>query len=228
MKQGGLHQTIVPMNRAARVARQPRHALLAAPPLLLASMYPVYQAAVALFGPQWGCLAGYCCYWIGWCLLFPLWALGKAGLVAMFRDARPRLGHPAWLGFLFLVLPLLGALVVRLPAWFAGIDVPLLLVSAVIAVVNGTLEEVLWRGTYTQVFPRLWGRGYLYPALSFALWHLVPASVMGHGALLLGAAAFMGLGYGWVAWHSRSIRWTTLCHCVTNFCGLIGLFFLGR
>jgi membrane protease YdiL (CAAX protease family) len=37
--------------------------------------------------------------------------------------------------------------------------------------VDGTLEEVLWRGVYVREFPRQIVLGYLYPSLGFAVWH---------------------------------------------------------
>jgi len=107
-----------------------------------------------------------------------------------------------------------------------------LLSSAALAIVNAIAEEILWRGIYPRVFPRQLVRGYLYPAVGFALWHLVPQSIhksrmrSGTKAFLAGAF-FIGLGHGWVAWRTRSIRWTVLTHILIDFLGLGGLIYFG-
>ena len=102
--------------------------------------------------------------------------------------------------------------------------------SAGLAIVNAIGEEVLWRAIYPHVFPRQVVRGYLYPAVGFTLWHLVPQSIhksrmRGGTKAFLAGALFIGLGHGWVAWRTGSIRWTTLTHILTDFLGLGGLIY---
>ncbi|MTI96015.1 MAG: CPBP family intramembrane metalloprotease [Firmicutes bacterium] len=50
----------------------------------------------------------------------------------------------------------------------------MLLMAIPMSVWNGFLEEVLWRGTFTALFPRQTMLGIIYPALGFAAWHLGP------------------------------------------------------
>jgi hypothetical protein len=101
----------------------------------------------------------------------------------------------------------------------------LLVLAGVIAIVNGTCEEVLWRGTYLRVFGnRLWG-GLLYPAIGFGLWHVAPIAAhwswsLGRAAALAACAMLVGLAYGFVARHTASIRWTIFSHILMNFAGL--------
>ncbi len=53
----------------------------------------------------------------------------------------------------------------------------IVVLSAALAVVNGSLQEVLWRGTYLTMFPgQLW-LAVLYPTTGFALWHFAPQSI---------------------------------------------------
>jgi membrane protease YdiL (CAAX protease family) len=98
-----------------------------------------------------------------------------------------------------------------------------LIVLVARAVCNALTEELFWRGVYVRLFPDDAIRGYLYPALAFGAWHIIPQSVVPFGggstALVLGAC-FIGLGYGWVAWRTGSIRWTTLAHIGTDAMGI--------
>jgi hypothetical protein len=103
--------------------------------------------------------------------------------------------------------------------------------SALIALVNATLEELLWRGAYVRAFPKRIWLGYLYPALGFALWHLAPLSVrpsaMPGGAASFVAGAFiLSLCWGWIAWWTGSIRWTVVSHILLDLSGLGALVYL--
>ncbi len=90
------------------------------------------------------------------------------------------------------------------------------------ALVNGTLEEVLWRGVYPALFPRSPGWGYLWPTLWFALWHAAPGSVAeGPAWQLVAGAALFGAALGWVAWRTRSIRWTVLSHVLAGLVSVL-------
>ena len=221
--------------RAKKVRfRSNQIALLVAPPVLLASMYLAYRGFVLLFGPKGGYLAGFLLNWAFWCLLFPLWALRPRGLREVYRDARPRFGQPAWLGLLLLAIPPILGFSTAFPRALgeAAADLGLVIPSALIALVNATLEELLWRGAYVTVFPRSIWLGYLYPSLGFALWHLAPLSVRpstmpgGAGGFVAGAL-LLGLCWGWVAWRTGSIRWTVVSHILLDLSGLGALKYFG-
>ncbi len=227
----------MPLRTEASRARFTSHriALLVAPPVLLAGMYLAYRGFALLFGPKGGYLAGFLLYWAFWCLLFPLWALGPRGLREVLRDVRPRLGRPAWLGLLLLAIPPILGFSTAFPRALSaatgnlGLIVPL---SALIALVNATLEELLWRGAYVTAFPKSVWLGYLYPALGFALWHLAPLSVRpstmpGGAASFIVGAFVLGLYWGWVAWRTGSIRWTVISHMLLDLSGLGALKYFG-
>jgi uncharacterized protein len=153
-----------------------RNSLIAAPVVLLITMYLVFNGFVALFGMQPGLFLGMLVYWLGWCLAFPLWAVGADELRTAVRDVRPRVGKPSWLGWTLLAIPVIMAVIVGYTEVWSEVTIAAILLSVLFALVNGTLEEVLWRGTYVRAFPGSLILGYLYPALGFAIWHLAPVS----------------------------------------------------
>ena len=219
-----------PLRGEVEVDTMRQWALLLAPPLLISSMRGAFRGFGALLGPKVGYFTAFVCYWLAWCLAFPLWIMRGSGLAGLFRRPTHPLGKPAWLGLLLLLFPTLGA-AVTIFARRLHLATPLvLLISAVLAIVNAIAEEVLWRGIYSRVFPRQLVRGYLYPAVGFTLWHLVPQSLhksrmRGGTKAFLAGALVIGLGHGWVAWRTGSIRWTTLTHILTDFLGLGGLIY---
>ncbi len=203
-----------------------RTGLILAPPLLLATTLLAFNSFVGLFGFHLGYLFGFLFKWLFWCLLVPLWIVGPQGLRRMLRATDPPVGRPQWLGWLLLTLPLVVAYGYAFPRVLPYATVGIVLLSAVIALVNGTLEEVFWRGTYVQVFPRQAFWGFVYPSIGFGLWHIAPQSVSQGMSNPGGTAAFVvvgmlfGLGWGWVAWRTGSIRWTVISHVLLDFAGL--------
>ncbi|MFQ5593045.1 MAG: CPBP family intramembrane glutamic endopeptidase, partial [Anaerolineae bacterium] len=150
----------------------------------------------------------------------------------MFKASRPRFGKPAWLGLFFLLGPTVAPFFSMFLPRIGELNLSIILVSVIFAVTNGTLEEVLWRGTYVTVFPENWLWSTWYPSIWFGYWHLSPQVVfpsqMPGGAFAFATMSiFLGLVFGWVAKQTGSIRWTTTAHILTDFMGLAGLAFVG-
>jgi membrane protease YdiL (CAAX protease family) len=209
--------------QAGRTSKQ--YILLIVPPVLILVMYLAYQGFVAMWGAKVGYFAAFSLYWIAGCLLLPLWILGRDGVLSLFQRVREPLGQPLWLGATLLIWPPLLAGLTVLPVKFPQLTFAIVAGSAGLALVNATLEEVLWRGAYIRTFPqeKLWG--WIYPSIGFSLWHIAPLSVHnnpmpgGMYSYLL-SALVIGLSYGWVAWRTGSIRWTVASHVLMNFLGM--------
>jgi uncharacterized protein len=212
--------------------RRRRIALISAPVLVLGTQYGLYQGLAIALGPRLGYLSAFAIYWIGWCALFPLWAVGWGGIRAMFGPARPRFGQPAWLGILALGMPLVLGYAVAFPRALADATPGVVLASLGIACVNATGEEILWRGLYRWMFPGRTWLGLVWPTIGFGAWHLAPQSVRvntmpgGAWSFVLVAGIF-GLGWAWLVQRSGSIRWTTAAHILFDFAGLGALLYAG-
>jgi len=200
-------------------------ALLIAPWLLLATTYVCYQLLMRRFGAKKAYVGGFLFYWIVWCLLFPLALLGPQTLVHLFRNVGSPFGQPWWLGAFCLIGPPLFAYVFLFPKALRKTSVKIVLVSAALAIVNGPLEELLWRGAYLTLFPgQLW-LSLLYPTIGFALWHFAPQSVFpspwrGGRVAFVAQAGFLGLLFGWVAIDTGVILWTSMSHILIDFSAL--------
>jgi membrane protease YdiL (CAAX protease family) len=199
--------------------------LIATPPVLLATAYLAYGGLARRVGPKRGYLAGFLFYWMVWCLLLSWWALGIGGFARVFRNVSPRFGSAMWLGPLLLLIPLMLGYGYAFPRAIKGAGWKIILLSALIALVNGMLEELLWRGAYISIFPHNWLLAYLYPAIGFAVWHfapqsIVPSSAPGGNLVLVIVAGLVGLMWGWVALQTGSILWTTISHILFDFSGL--------
>jgi membrane protease YdiL (CAAX protease family) len=220
-----------PPPRILRPAARPpsvehrRVALVWMPVLVPATEYGLYQGLTRALGPRLGYFLGFAVYWIGWCVLFPLWVVGWRGIRDMFGPARPRFGRPAWLGLTALGLPLVLGYAVAFPRALADATPGIVLASLGLASVNATGEEILWRGLYRRMFPGDTWLGLVWPTIGFGVWHFAPQSVRpntrpgGAWSFVLVAGVF-GLGWAWLAQRSGSIRWTTAAHILFDFAGL--------
>jgi len=188
---------------------------------------PVVMSATCILarerlGKDRAYLASFGVYWTA-CASLSFALLGRKGIQRLFRDAKPRFGRPAILGVALLLWPPTGAIATRLiPELRAATPAEVMTITGV-AVVNGLVEEVFWRGVYITLWPADPGLGWVWPALGFGAWHVAPQAIhrssMGLGAYVASATA-LGLSWGWVAWRTGSLRWVTLSHMLTDGSGL--------
>jgi hypothetical protein len=198
--------------------------LILLPWLLLLTTYFAFTWSAKLFGPKIGYLSGYLFYWIVWCYLIPFLILGPAGLSTLFNKKISALNS------VILMIPVIIAFL-GIPFWpnLFKLTPLIAIVSVLTALVNGTGEELFWRGVYAQSFPDNFRWGYLYPTVMFTFWHLSPLAVQNTGTdtstFLLGAL-LMGLCWGYVVWKTKSIRWAVLSHILVNLPWLAGFYFI--
>ena len=215
------------MNNSMCISNFKKNGLLIAPVVIMLTVYLVLSAMVERLGMS-GLFYGYIFYWGFWCIIFPLWTVGWEGFKKMFSAPGKSITKFDWL---LLALPVIIYAGFRLPEVWPQITLTLVLLSVPVSLVNGTLEELLWRGTYITVFPENRFLGFLFPSVAFGLWHAAPyAAVFGFDAALIAGVVgggFFGFCWGWVAWKTGSIRLVVLSHVLANFVSIAALNFLG-
>jgi membrane protease YdiL (CAAX protease family) len=198
--------------------------LLLAPWLLLVTTYGCFRFLKRRLSITWAYFGGFLFYWLVWCFLLPLALPGPTALIDLFRPVAP-FGEPGWLGAFCLIAPPLISLITIFPRELRRANRTIVLISIVLAIVNGALEEVLWRGAYHVVFrDNLW-LALIYPSIGFALWHLAPQSIFpfegaGGRLSLVIAVGFLGLMWAWAANSTGVIVWTIIAHILIDFSAL--------
>jgi len=197
------------------------HALL----LIAALVWLVPVLTGALGGPR-GYLLSLGLYWLGFCLPVSFFHVrGRRGPL-LFSE---RLAWRDWW------IP--GLLLLQVGAVGLGAVVPhtsLLtthgaMLAALVALINGTLEEIAWRGGFLTRFadrPRL---GFILGWVLFTAWHAPLALSQGivfdgGWVALVGGAAGLGLLWSAIAWRTGSIFWVSIAHVLTNFLAFWVLF----
>lgn len=199
--------------------------LLITPWLLIGSTTAVFRRLALRLGSKRGYFGGFLFYWLFWCLLLPLWVLGPRRLSDMLRVRGPQGSRPTRSGLLLLAVPPIVGYALAFPRALEQANKKEVLASGALALVNATAEEVLWRGTYTAVFPNRFVLGYLYPTVGFALSHYAPQTVFpsrypGGASSFVASAGLFGLLWGRMAFRSGSVGWTVLSHALLDFSGL--------
>ena len=203
------------MQRRPQVSKKQIIAIVI-PPVLIASMYPVFQVLAGAFAvDRIGWYVGLVIYWMLWGAVFPLVIIGKEDIVALIQPQKPNKKV-----LLLVAIPLLGASIVRFmpgmgyekeSAWMF-----LLLLSTAFG--NGFFEEVLWRGVYLKLFPDSIFYRMIWPGIWFGIWHYAPGSVS-HGnvigliGLMVGSGA-MGLYLSYLTKRTNTLWWSIVAHVI--------------
>jgi membrane protease YdiL (CAAX protease family) len=201
--------------------------LLVAAPAVALSMIWLYPAIASSVVRPWGLLAGAALYWVPACAGLSLITLGWSDLRLLYSSP-PRPRDPLdWFSYALVWLsPLVVFFVVFLPLLGSAGLLPLT-AAAVTAVVNGTAEEIFWRGSFRRRCSRSLLLALWYPLVFFTLWHVgVDLAMTGGGRLpiMLSTAFFAGLAWGWSTWRTGRILHVTAAHVLTNFFTFVALF----
>lgn len=180
-----------------------------------------------VLGRKRGYLAAFAFYWLAFGIGYPLLVVGPERLSAL--TGRPVL--PAGVGGIAAAAALI------VPPLIAGLTVfrrrlseatpAVLLVSAVVALANGTAEELLWRAAPIATWPDQYLLAVAVPALGFGVWRIAPLIARPSGRpggpfAFVAASILFGLLWGGVAYVTGSVTLAIASHVATDFLGLGG------
>lgn len=187
------------------------------------AMKAVFRATTRQLGPQRGYQAGFAVYWATcWGVAAAL--VGPRRLAALWHPGDTALPDRSSLAVAVLVVPPLGAIMTQWVPNARDAGPVAIATAAGVGITNALAEEALWRGVPVALFPDAPVPGWLWPALGFTAWHLVPLtaepSSAGRRASILAGAGAIGLGFGWIAYRTRSLRVVSLIHAITDASGV--------
>jgi membrane protease YdiL (CAAX protease family) len=199
-----------------------RTLVLIIPVLLTLSCGFVFWLCGLYFSKPAAHLSGFLFYWIFWCILVPLELIGWEEIKALFSLYKSYFNVAI---VACLLVPLVLGYGYVFPQVTAKASLLIVIASLLMAVVNATLEEVLWRGVYIKCFNDNKTFAILYSSAGFAVWHYCPQIIYSNqhagGANSFVVFAFvLGLLYAFAAYKQKTIFWVTISHILFDFSGL--------
>lgn len=195
----------------------PQKTLLVATPLIVLLLIYLFPALTHSLGRSRGMAIALAIYWGAVCFGFGLTIIGPRNLKCLYT--RPKTANA-----LNLALAILPVMLVFFAAFLpitATLTPRILLLATLFAIINGTAEELFWRGAFIRHFSQDARYAVAYSLVLFTTWHIALALIKGAnyqgGALaLIGGAAIMGLLWGILAWRTKSVYLSTLSHIGVN------------
>jgi membrane protease YdiL (CAAX protease family) len=205
--------------------RLKERAALLVPLLMLISMIPAFQFFVQILRVKSGYFVSFFSYWLFWCLAVPFWILDKERIRSLFAFNLSVFSEHKITNVFCLTMPLVLGYSYAFPKAIPNATPVIVLLSFLLALVNATAEEILWRGVYIKLFPEKKLISIFYSSLGFAIWHLAPLTIFPNKApggeySFIATAFIVGLLYAITARNTRSIAFTILSHVLFDFSGL--------
>jgi uncharacterized protein len=193
---------------------------------LIGAMFAVVPWLTGTFGGPTGWLLAMSTYWVGFCVPVIAWHVRRRHGARLFSERLP------WRDWWVLLLLFAQVTVVAAASFYPNTSILTtngMWLAAAVALVNGPLEEVAWRGSFLVRFadrPRL---GFWLNWVLFTAWHIPLALSQGivfegGWVTLVGGAAGLGLLWSWIAWRTGSVFWVAIAHGATNFVAFWVLF----
>lgn len=198
---------------------RPQIALVLHALVLIAAMAYLVPVLTGTLGGPPGYLLSLGLYWLGFCLPVTVLHVGNRRGPRLYSESL------AWRDWWIPGLLLLQVGVVGLVAVVPNtslLTTHAAMLAALVAVINGPLEEIAWRGGFLTRFAGQRRLGFTLGWVLFTAWHAPLA--LSHGIVfdggwlaLVGGAAALGLLWNWVAWRTGSVFWIGIAHTLTNF-----------
>lgn len=205
--------------------------LICVAPILCISMLLLMPFLTSRIGKTAGYIAGFCIYWFIFC--FPVSLYSSDGFSKLRRIYSQKSNITKAIRniyYLLAFMPCIATFFVVFKGVAPIIEFQVLAIALPFAIINGTFEEMFWRGVFNKVFNNNIFLAYIYPSVFFGIWHIAlylakGMVYQGGVASLVGGSFFMGLLWGWVAYKTKSIKVVTVVHIITNFFAFTGLIY---
>lgn len=206
-------------------------ALIITPIAIVILMIPIVLFLTGTFGTTIGYIALNLVYWLVFCIPCIAYVVKKSGFNIQQFYTTNNLNNKKR-NLIYNLLAFLPVIATGFIVFIPIIGVAPLMtffIAALYALINGSIEELFWRGLYSQFFDKI-GWAYIFPTILFSLWHIAIALAKGmiwHGGILtlVMGAAFMGVLWGFIAFKTKNIRYTTIAHILTNFFAFSGMIY---
>jgi uncharacterized protein len=202
--------------------------LLVSSLILLPFTFGLFQLTTTFLGPKWGYVTGFLGYW-AYCLVTAWLLSGSEWNYFKNMWTRERANkYTKWIS-LAAFIPVFGVFFVSFLPNISKLSLSAGALLIFTVVLNGTIEEIYWRGLYLLEYPDDARIGFFLSLLLFGAWHVslwfARGIVYKDGFLaLVGGAYGLGLIWTWVARSNGNLRAVVPAHILTNLFAFTALF----
>jgi membrane protease YdiL (CAAX protease family) len=196
--------------------------------LMLPVTFGWVQLTTTTLGPKWGYMLGLTGYWV-YCLIIA-WLVSN-GDVNYFKNMWRGEHHGKYMKWIapMAFVPVLGLFFVSFLPNVAQLTLSTGILLVIVALLNGSIEELYWRGLYLLEYPENTRIGFILASLLFGMWHIslwfARGVVYKDGFLaLVGGAYMLGLIWTWVARSNGNLRAVVPSHILVNLFAFTALF----
>ena len=206
--------------------------LLVISPILVISMTLWAYFSTSFWGITVGYISTNLIYWIVFCIPSVIFITKgkKQAFVKMYMHKDSTSKTTLFTYNLLSFIPACATgFIVFMPTINVASAIPII-IALIYAILNGSIEELFWRGLFNKAFNNNIIFAFIYPTIMFSGWHVALASAngviyTGGSITLLVGASFMGMLWGFVAYKTKSIKYITIAHIITNFFAFSGLIY---
>lgn len=205
-----------------------KRTLLVSSFIMLPFTFILFQITTLLLGPKWGYITGFLAYW-AYCLMIAWFLSGSDWNYFKALWNQPQNNkYTTWIG-LAAFIPVFGVFFVSFLPNVARLTLPTAGLLIFMALLNGSIEELYWRGLYLIEYPNNPRIGFLLAWILFGAWHVsvwfARGMIYKDGFLaLVGGAYGLGLIWTWVARSNGNLRAVVPAHILANLFAFTALF----
>jgi len=196
--------------------------------LMLPITYLWIQFTTSFLGAKWGYVTGLAGYWV-YCLVIGGLVSGgdMTAIKSLWRNQNSG-KYTTWIS-LAAFIPVLGLFFVSFLPNAAQLTLSTGILLVVVALLNGFIEELYWRGLYLLEYPDNSHIGFIFSWLLFGAWHIslwfAKGVIYKDGFLaLVGGAYGLGLLWTWVARSNGNLKSVVPAHILVNLFAFTALF----
>jgi len=191
--------------------------------LMLPLTFVIFRLVIGWTGVRFGYWLSMSIYWVI-IVSFTLLSTGVRGIRTFYRADKSAPQVCGWLAF----IPVAATFFIAFLPSFFQLKTALMLLTIVTGIINGTCEELFWRGL--TLAPQIKNTRVVITAslVGFFLWHLSLTGIdglyyQGGNAALVGGAVFMGLLWQFVTTKTKNILYVTVAHILVNVFAFSGM-----
>jgi uncharacterized protein len=196
--------------------------------LMLPVTYLWIQFTTSTFGAKWGYITGLAGYWVYCLVIVGLVSGGKLETLKTLWNTQNNGKYIKWISLLAFV-PVFGVFFVSFLPNVAQLSLSTGVLLIIVVALNGSIEELYWRGLYLLEYPENSRIGFLFSWLLFGAWHVslwfARGMIYKEGFLaLVGGAYMLGLIWTWVARSNGNLKAVIPSHILVNLFAFTALF----